>query len=240
MKQVWFWFWVIVPGLLILQLTLMRNPGYALLPIIVLLFLGSGAIVLITDIGNQYYKNLGTLVSYLLVVTIIFIQIYGFFTISSLSLEYMSASKESVTRIDDTLNKLFPIVSDNFSSEDTIVYVTGDLVFYGVRHLQQYLPEYDIYSYRPQALSYDEESVIWHIKGASISEYITKVPIDKNIKRIVLWGASGKVPKNELIQSLYSFEGLRVGFIDVSKPKIVEQISEDVFFTKFDFYPNEI
>ncbi|RLC37535.1 hypothetical protein DRH29_01555 [candidate division Kazan bacterium] len=239
-RQLWFWFWVMVPGLVLLLITLMRNPGYGLFFIIVLLLLASGAIVLIADIGNHYHKNFGTLFAAFLVVAIISVQVYSFFNVPALSLDYISASRQSVIKVDSTLDKLLSHVENNFTPDDTIIFVNGDLVFFGVRHLQYYLPQYDIYSYRPSALAYDKESVIWHVRGMTMSDYLAKIPVGSDIKHLVFWGSSKKFPKNEFFQELYISRGMGIGFFDTSKTEVVESLSSNEYFVNFDFEMDRI
>jgi len=183
---VWFWLMAILPGILIMPIILMRNPGYMLSVASLLIILVALAVVFLVKVTARWRSRLANLAMTVLIAGTLVFEVGNFFTLGFSSLYYLSASLDSVRKVDEYAADIMQTLRDRFNPTESVIWIPGDYVFFGVRHFQYYLPEFEIYAFAPQSFADASSKLpIWHIKGTETSEFIKSIPLPADIRYLV-------------------------------------------------------
>ncbi|KKW26343.1 MAG: Glycosyl transferase [candidate division Kazan bacterium GW2011_GWB1_52_7] len=180
-----FWLAVILPGLLIIPLILVKNSGYMLTITVFLLGLVAAAIVLLARVVGNWRTRYRTPIAAILTAIVLGFQSWAFFALPVRAFYYVSASINSIRTIDDDLDEVMSTIEKNFPPNESAVWVTGDYVFFGQRHFQYYLPEYDVYTVTPKSFVDYPERPIWHVRGKNVSDFSDKLTLTGNVRYLV-------------------------------------------------------
>lgn len=185
-ENMWFFIVAIVPGFLILPAFIITNPGYTLYLIPIFLILSAAAIAFIREVAKNWNQKFGEVIFWLIIIVVSATSIFSFYTTKTMDFKYASASLMSVTEIDRETEKFVVSVRKEFNPKTDIIFINQGVIFQGIRHLQYYLPEFDLYTYSSPAMIHNPEDIIWHVKGTEIFEFIKQIDILPATKKIMI------------------------------------------------------
>jgi len=226
----WFWFWALVPGTVILSLILVRNPGYVMLPILVLIVLLAGALQVIFKLFSHWLPQWRRGIVSGLVAVVIGFQAYTFLTMSADSYYYYSTSLSSVREVDRLLDGTFRIAHAQFDPASSFVLIPRDILIPGVRQFQYYMPEFNVYAYIPGIIKRDPGLPIWHVKGNEINEFVAQIPFPKSIKSVLLMGDGSQSDIYSHAQLIGNKNSYQIWKMDLTDPATREFLSENKLF----------
>lgn len=185
-ENMWFFIMAIVPGFIILPALIITNPGYTLYFVPIFLILSSAGIVFIRDVVRRWNRKFGEVVLWTIVIIVSGASILGFYTTKTMDFKYASASLMSVKEVDRETEKFITSVRERFDPSTDIIFINQGVIFQGIRHLQYYLPEFDLYAYSSPAMVHEPADIVWHIKGREVFEFIDHINILSTTKKILI------------------------------------------------------
>jgi len=229
--KVWFFALAIIPGVILLPLMIVRNPGYVLYLIPIFIILSAAAIKFLGQVTANWNLRFGQVVYATFFVGVVFAGVVGFYITKPLDFKYTSTSLASVKAIDSEIGQLVSSVNSNFNSEADIIFVNQDLVFRGLRHFQYYLPEFDVYSYSPSAIIHDPDKIIWHVKGPSIFEFKNSIAIDLNkTEKIIIFSEELNSASNQYLSEENLGDNHPIKYFDLQNKETLDYLKQDIRF----------
>lgn len=229
-KKIRFFAFAIIPGILILTFFIVRNPGYILYIVPLFLMLSAAAIVFISRVIQKWNYRLGAAVFWLLICALPSVGIYNFYFTKPLDFKYASASLASVLEVDAETEKFINYAGANFNPDLDMIFINQDLVFQGVRHLQYYLPEFDIYSYSPPAMVHDAKDIIWHVRGREVFKFMETIRIPSTITRIIVLANELNPESSEYLLTKDISGTQSIKYFDLSAADTLEYLEMDARF----------
>ncbi len=185
-ENMWFFIMAIIPGVVILPLLIITNPGYTLYLVPIFLILSAWGIVFIGDVVKKWHRKFGGVVLWSIIIIVSTASVLSFYNTKTMDFKYASASLASVKEVDKETEKFITSVRKEFDPKTDIVFINQGSIFQGVRHLQYYLPEFDLYAYSSLAMIHDPENIIWHVKGKEVFEFIKQIDISPTTQKIMI------------------------------------------------------
>jgi len=229
-SHTWFWLVATIPSILIMPVILMRNSGYVLSAMSLIIIIAAVAAIFLAQVMSRwksaFFKPVITILTGLALVT----QIGNFFTLKFSDFYYLSASIDSIRTVDEFAGDIIQTVRKKFNSDESAIWIPGDYVFFGVRHFQYYLPEYKIYSYAPQSfVGTSPELPIWYIHGVEANKFVKTISPDAHIRYLI---AARNTLQADDYQILVETEGgHNMSYYDLSDENTVAFLNKD---TRFD------
>jgi len=184
--QVWFWL-LAIGGQLVLTITiLMTNPGYVLLPVILIGLLSAGGIWQLMLALQPVSLRLAQIWAIGGTVIIIGSQVFNFYVLKPEQFAFVNPALPSVTRHDELLDEIVQTIRNNSVGKSVAVWINvpNTIIFFGFRHMQYYLPDLNIYRGLPESLVHPEDKTVWHAKGPNYEVYEDKVYIADSTERL--------------------------------------------------------
>ena len=229
-ENMWFFIMAIVPGFLILPAFIITNPGYTLYLIPIFLILSAAGIVFIRNVVKKWNQKFGEIIFWLIIIIVSATSIFNFYTTKTMDFKYASASLMSVTEIDRETEKFIISVRKQFDSKTDIVFINQGVIFQGVRHLQYYLPEFDIYAYSSPAMVHNPENIIWHVKGTEIFEFIKHIDILPTTEKIIILANEFNINSSKylVVNDLNNTQFIK--YFDLNDKGTLNYLNKDVRF----------
>lgn len=182
-REVGFWAIAWLGPFLLVTFTVMTNPGYMLLNIILLLPLVAASIMMMAKGLSQHHKMLGR---WWLIVAgggLLGYQLFNFYALRPDVFEFINPSLPSIQRHDQRLTDIISAIRSNSQPGQVAVWVSSaqTIIFFGIRHMQYYMPDVDIYRGTPQSLVHRDEDAIWHVRGDKVDEFVKNADIAPSI-----------------------------------------------------------
>ena len=187
-SQIRFWFLAVGGPLILVALTLMTNPGYLLLVnLLILLWLGGGLAILYYNLADKTNKLISGSIVSLLVGGLVIHQIILFYTLQPADVTFISPAKQSISIHDQMLEGMITGISDLGEAGKTAIWVDspGTMLFFDIRHLQYYLPDFDVYRKAVDSIQHPKSTPIWHATGMK-DEFITQVELKPEITKLFI------------------------------------------------------
>lgn len=183
-------FWLIAAGgpFLLVALTLMTNPGYILLPVILLLIgIAGGLANFYTALTQKLSQTQSALIVSVIMLLLLGHQFHSFFTLKPEDFAFISPSYQSISTHDKLIAALTSGVTDNSVASETAIWVDSPqtMLFFDIRHLQYYLPGYNVYRRAPDSIIHPKDKPIWHANGSK-ENFIEKVRVGNDVKRLFI------------------------------------------------------
>jgi len=185
--KVWFWVLAILPALLFMVMTLVTNAGYLMIVILPTIVLVSGGLVsLLNHLTKRWRPIYAQTLLGILLLAVSSYQVYNFYNIRPEKFEFISASLPSIKQHDVLLNDIITTIQNNGTSQNSAVWINTEhtLLFFGIRHLQYYLPDFDIYRWTPQSFIQDVGQEIWHVRGPMVDQFEPQISIGSQVKKL--------------------------------------------------------
>lgn len=229
-EKMWFFIMAIAPGFLILPAFIITNPGYTLYLVPIFLILSAGAIVFIRDVVGKWNRKFGEIIFWLIIIIVSATSIFNFYTTKPMDFKYASASLMSVTEVDRETEKFITSIRKQFNPKTDIVFINQGSVFQGIRHLQYYLPEFDLYTYSSPAMIYNPEDIVWHIKGTEIFEFIKHIDILPTTKKIMILANELNINSSNylIIDNLKNAQPIK--YFDLNDENTLNYLNKDIRF----------
>jgi hypothetical protein len=233
-SQLTFWLWWVCPSLVLLLLVLITNPGYVLTVIAVFLLLGAGAI---TSIGlavhywQSRWKNVAMIVG---VAVVSVAQMWSFFTAPALGLGYGSAALATIREADQAMGDLISLASHQTITPSTaIIVVDGGYLLRGFRHVQYYLPDFNVYGWYKTGWAgvsvKDDQFIYAH--GAQIFTSSAQVDVSANTTKVIMLGNNLLPNANLYLSNLAIPNNQRlVTYFDVTNPATKQFLIDSKLF----------
>lgn len=225
----WFWCVAIAPSILIMPVILMRNPGYVLSVTSLLIILAAAAVVFLGQVVGKWHRRLAGPVWVGLAMVVLTMQVGNFFTLKFSSLYYLSASLDSVQTVDEYASDIMQSLQKEFDPATSAIWIPGDYVFFGVRHFQYYLPEFEIYSFAPQSfVGASSDLPIWHVQGTDTNEFIESIPLGPEIRYLIAARDTYQTQDHQIVMETAG--GHTLIYYDLDDPATVDFFAKDKRF----------
>ena len=219
----------ILPSVVLLPLLLVRNPGYMLATILMLMVLVSGAVGLVYRVVAYKSQRWGRWIAGVLVTGLVGLSVWNFWTMPPRVFAYFSTSINSIRAADADRSAFFTTVREQFDPDDTVIFINRDLILLGLRHMQYYLPEFNLYTPTPRSLASGEGVGFWHVRGRAAFEFGSPVAIGPEVRQIIIMGSEANPLSGGYLSFLDEAE-YRVGYFDLTDMATRDYIADDSRF----------
>jgi hypothetical protein len=231
------WLWWICPSLILLSLILTTNPGYVLTIVTMMMLLGAGAIMNLSVIVTRWQPRWASSSAVLVVGLAVFAQVWSFFTTPISKLEYGAASLVTIRETDRNMSDILGLISHyDVAPEHTVMVVDGGYLVHGLRHMQYYLPQFDVYGWFAKGwpgVSGDGDKFVF-VHGPQTFMSVTRVKIPADTTKVIVLGdylfptAKPYLSNMSTTDSKYS-----VGYFDLTKPEVKQSLIDTNYFQFF-------